>query len=108
MWVLDSGLFFLVHTWTTVSYTISVSPPGTDAAQKKSTRLKGGNYQPFCGALPWSDAGLQPADFSRVAVLDNCVMHAWCVPARNCRCAEKIYAAEKWKESTFLRGTALV
>ena len=46
-----------------------VSPHRTDAAQKKSTRLKGGKNPPFCGALPWPCADLQLAYLSKVAAL---------------------------------------
>ena len=51
-----------------MSCTLGVSPLWTVAAQNISTRLKGGKYPPFCGALHWSATGLLPADFSRVAV----------------------------------------
>ena len=47
-----------------------LSPHGTDAAQKKSTRLKGGKNPPFCGAPLWSGAG--PADtLGKVALLES-------------------------------------
>ena len=54
-----------VQTHSTVSCTLVVSPHRTDAAQKKSTRLKSKKNQPFYGVVPLPYAGLLLANFLR-------------------------------------------